>query len=152
MSGADYEAICVNHVAFSVSRDELDDKGRARIVEFFTGCLDFAHDTASKNVRMVHRRPGQDRRAFGSTYVVFIGREKPATGNPGRGGDHFGISCSTLEQYNSYLDRTRKYLEKYGILENIDARPEEPGLYGFYVQPFDAPISIEVQYLDGGAS
>jgi|ERR1700694_1504767 hypothetical protein len=157
MSEPELDDISLNHVAFTVTRDILE-RQRAQIVDFFCGCLDFTETKSSPgNLMMVHKRPDVHRWDFGSTYVVFITKEKPATANPGRGSDHVGISCRSLDQYNLYLDRTKKYLDKYGITANIDiharaatdkVQTTEPYLHGFYVRPFDAPVAIEIQYLE----
>lgn len=153
MPTSDYRPLAINHAAFTVSHDALERGDRDRIIEFFSGCLDFAHDTDSKNIRLVHKPAGQSMSAFGSTYLVFIGKTEAAKANPGRGGDHIGITCSSLEQFDSFLGRIKDYLAKYRLEGNLEGYPAEfasPALHGFFVRPFDSPIAVEVQFFETG--
>ena len=157
MSKGELEEFNLNHVTFTVSRDMLDDEGRKRIVDFFTG-LDF-HESSQWEARdreylaVVRSRLDQDPYERDAMYLVFLGHDKPATANPGHGGDHLGLICSSLDQYERYLERAKKYVEKDGgkpIDQQIREQPTRHGrqsrLHAFYVQPFTAPISVEVQY------
>lgn len=153
---AEFQEISLNHVAFPLSHGELDDAGRQRILDFFVGCIDFTQGPTTKptNLSLEHRVGDSAKWDFGSSYVVFIGKDDPDLVKLGRGGSHFGITCGSLDQFNSYLERTKAYLARYDISENIDVERFEQGdavqLHGFYVKPFDVPISIEVQYHEGG--
>jgi hypothetical protein len=169
------ETISLNHFAFTVPREALDDKGRERIVDFFSGCLDFVPDSRSKNVVLDRNRAGLLRWDLGSTFVAIYGKDDPDDEDwtrlkERRGGAHIGISCTSLAQFNMYLDRIKTYLAKYGISDKIDIDTGAtatgtlksgvqqaatghdralPYLHAFYVKPFDEPpIAIEIQFLE----
>jgi len=155
----------LNHVAFTVPRAAVSESGRQRIVDFFCGCLGFARPESIEGpggeyLAILRCRDDQHPQEVDGMYFVFLGHDEPATAHPGHGGDHVGITCSSLEQFLSIKDRVNAYLAKYGgpaIDDQVrelpgDANKQAGSLYAFYVQPFDAPIAIEVQYpaSDGG--
>ena len=144
----------INHVAVTVPRDLLDADGRRRIADFFGSCFGLKEDAQWSKDRqlMVLRsgppdRPQHDAKGL---YMAIIGHDKPSTANPGLMGDHFGITCKSLHQFNTCLTRVRDFAAKDKSIELINeetTRAEGGTLHMFYFR-FVTPFAVEVQYFD----
>jgi len=141
-----------NHVAVTVPRDALDSEGRRRIVNVFGACLGFNEFTSwTKDRELLTLYWGENVVSLhdpGVLYIVFIGHDDPATANPGNMGDHFGVTCGSLDEYNDCLQRTIAYAATepglaIGGPEILHNEREDE--HRFYFR-FGMPIACEVQY------
>jgi hypothetical protein len=152
MTDAKLGAKLFNHVAVTVPRESLNEDGRKRIVDVFDECLGFREFASwTKDRELLTLYWGEDDASIhdpGVLYIVFLGHDNPATANPGNMGDHFGVTCGTIEEYHDCLSRVQAYaarepgLEVGGpeVLHN-----ERENEHRFYFR-FGMPIACEVQY------
>jgi hypothetical protein len=148
-------ALTFNHVAVTVPRDSLDAAGRERIAEVFTECLGFTEFPSWTKDRelLVLTWSGENVQVAsmhdaGVLYLVFLGHDSPATGNPGNMGDHFGVTCGSLEEYEGCLRRAQEFARREPGLEIGGPevlRSEHENEHRFYFR-FGMPIACEVQY------
>jgi hypothetical protein len=148
-------AMLFNHVAVTVPRDSLDAGGRKRITAVFGECLGFAEFPSWTKDRelLVLTWSGENQKVAsmhdtGVLYIVFLGHDNPATGNPGNMGDHFGVTYGSLQEYEDCLRRTQEFAQREPGLEIGGPevlRSEHENEHRFYFR-FAMPIACEVQY------
>lgn len=141
-----------NHVAMTVPRDALDEAGRHRIVDVFSKCLGFSEfGTWTRDRELLTLYWGENAVSLhdpGVLYIVLIGHDQPATANPGNMGDHFGVTCGSLQEYHDCLQRVTDYARsepglEVGGPEVLHSEREHE--HRFYFR-FGMPIACEVQY------
>jgi hypothetical protein len=160
MSGAAQGQLTLNHCAFTVPYSSLRGKDRERLRDFFTtvfGLTEREIKAPGEFLSMTTAGADEDAHEPGNLFVVFIGHDKPATANPGFGGDHFGFQCTSMQQFNRCLDGVKEFVSKDQAKEFKDYQtrdvPEMPGkpahkVHSFYIVPPGAAVACEVQYDD----
>jgi len=132
-----------NHVALSMPAEKLDDKGRAEILEFCEqvfGWSEFEQLTEDrKTLVLMAYTYGQ--------FVYLIADKKPLTAPPK---DHFGMSVSSLEEFQSYYGRAVAWKELHDEATLVPAKVEDFGplkLHSFYIGD-RLPLMVEVQFFE----
>lgn len=134
----------LNHVAMSVPSTMLDDAGRADILRFFDQVFSWKEmPTMTKpDEQLVLQAYSWDQ------FVFLIADDEPMQ-CPRL--DHFGMSVSTKDEFDTFLDRARTWAGEDERVDLIDHEAEEFGdfltLHNFYVR-FLLPMMVEVQYYD----
>lgn len=133
-----------NHVAMSVPSTLLDDAGRADILRF--------HDEVFGWKEMPTMTKPDERlvlQAYSWDQFVFLIAEDEPMQCPRL--DHFGMSVSTKDEFDAFLDRAKAWAGTDDRVDLIDHEAEEFGdfltLHNFYVR-FLLPMMVEVQYYD----
>ena len=133
-----------NHVAMSVPSSLLDDAGRADLLRF--------HEEVFGWTEMpTMTEPGRRLvlQAYRWDQFVFLISEDDPMRCPRL--DHFGMSVSTQEDFDTYLQRAEAFARKDDRVDLIGHEVEEFGdylkLHNFYVR-FLLPMMVEVQYYD----
>lgn len=134
-----------NHIAVSVSADELDDAGRAAIVEFY-GDLLGAHEYTE----MTRDRAQLVLGLHTHEQFFFIVAEDEPMRAPRM--DHVGLSVSTLDDFHEVARRAAAWAERLpDEVELIGATSEDFAgvlrLHSFYVR-HRLPIMIELQHFE----
>jgi hypothetical protein len=130
-----------NHVAMSVPSSLLEPDGRKELLDFWGevfGWQEFPTETVDgqKLVMM----------AYSFDQFVFLIADEPAMSCPRL--DHFGMGVATMEEFDEYYDRVRRYAERDERVDVIERKAEVyPGLTlsSFYVR-FLLPLMLEVQH------
>lgn len=131
-----------NHIALTVPSDSLDERGRARITEFYgdvfgwTEVLALTEDRRRLVLRVYEM--GQ--------FVYIIGSDDDHLHAPPS--DHVGIQVDTVEELDAMLVRAQAWRRREPRVEIIDREVEDHGrvvLTSFYVRHL-LPLMIEVQH------
>ena len=135
----------LNHVAMSLPADALDEDGREALKAFYGdvfGLEEYAELTEDRH-RLVFRAHSHEQ------FVFLIAEETPMTA-PRL--DHFGMSVSTLDDFNEVARRAAAWKEKEP--ENVDLIDptfedfhDVLRLHSFYVR-YKLPLMIEVQHFE----
>jgi hypothetical protein len=142
----------LNHVAVTVSPDLLTGEARAKVVDVFgrvMGLREYAPWAEDRKILAMYAGTAeQEPHDPGMTYLVFIGHDSPATANAGNMGDHYGVTCSTKEEWDECLATARTLEEEYddfrigGPEELVSDKEIE---HRFYFS-FGQPMACEVQF------
>jgi hypothetical protein len=132
-----------NHIAMSVPADLLDDENRANLTRFYREVFDFEeHPTMTIDRKRLVIGAGRV-----DQFLFIIANEDPMV-CPRM--DHWGMSVSSEQQLDDYLDRAKKFREHDDRVEIIDKHVDEYSflkLWSFYVR-YLLPMTVEVQYYD----
>jgi len=130
-----------NHVAVSVLPEQLDEKGRRELVDFYSTVFDWQELTTETLDRK--------RLIFGAYRLdqfVYIHADEDPMRAPRM--DHFGMGVATEEELDTYLERARAYQQRDERVRLIDKHVDDYtklALVSFYVG-FILPVMVEVQY------
>lgn len=135
----------INHVAMSMPADALDADGRAAICAFHEDVFGFEEypDLTQDRKMLVLRAHHHEQ------FVFLIAEDEPMTA-PRL--DHFGISVSTLDDFNEVSRRAAAWKEKEpDAVDLIEPTFEEYHgvlrLHSFYVR-YRLPLMIETQHFE----
>ena len=129
-----------NHIALTVSADDLDEAGRRRLLDFYGEVFGWTE------------MPGMSRdrellvlRCHSNEQFVYI----HAAADPMRCGptEHFGMSVPTPGALDAVYERARKYRERDPEVDLTERAMDDytaVKLHHFYVR-YGLPVSIEVQ-------
>jgi hypothetical protein len=132
-----------NHVAMTMSPDELDATGRAAILEFYGDVFGW-----EEMPTMTEDRRRLVLMAYEFGQFVFL--EAGDTPMRASSGDHFGMAVSTGEELEAMLARAKTWQERDERVRIIDNEVEDFGvldLTSFYVQ-YLLPLTVEVQHFN----
>ena len=130
-----------NHVAMSVPAELLDEKGRREIVSFYSevfGWSEVEMQTLDRK-RLVLSAHRVDQ------FVFLIADDTPMTA-PRL--DHFGLGVGSMEELDTFYQRSLAYRDKDDRVDIIDKKTDPyPGvsITSFYVR-YLLPLMVEVQY------
>jgi hypothetical protein len=134
-----------NHVAVSVPADALDADGRAAITAFYGDVFGFEEyeDLTKDRKQLVLRAHHHEQ------FLFVIADDKPMDAPRF---DHFGLSVSTLDDFNEVLRRARAWKEKEpAAVDLIESKVEEYvgmlNLHSFYVG-YRLPMMVETQFFE----
>ena len=127
----------MNHVAMSLSPEELDEEHRRLRAEFLSdvfGFYDLPMLTEDK-----HRQVFQ---VHNIEQFVFLIADEPPMACPRL--DHFGMQVDTMEELEEMLGRARAYKEKDERVDLIDieAEPKEGGDLGEINRAVEAALAL----------
>ena len=111
----------INHVAFSVPPDLLNETGRKEIVSFYEEVfgwkeLEMLRIDRARVVLQCHRF---------DQFVYIVGGSPITTCAPL---DHFGMAVGSLEELEGVLERAKKYRERDDRVEVVDHQVEDHGM------------------------
>jgi hypothetical protein len=134
-----------NHIAVSVTADELDADGRGAIVEFYGDLLG-----ANEYPEMTRDRAQLVMGLHTHEQFFFIVAEDEPMRAPRM--DHVGVSVSTIEDFEEVARRASAWRERLpDEVEVIEPSSEEYAgmlrLHSFYVR-YRLPIMVEVQHFE----
>jgi hypothetical protein len=130
-----------NHVAVSVPADQLDERGRGEIVDFYSDVFGWNEI----DVMTLDRK----RLVLGAYLLeqfVFIHAEDDPMRAPKM--DHFGMGVATEEELDTFLARAKAYQGRDDRVRIIDKHTddfERLSLVSFYVG-YLLPLMVEVHY------
>ena len=135
----------LNHVAMSMPADALDADGREALKAFYGdvfGLEEYPELTEDRH-RLVFRAHHHEQ------FVFLIAEETPMTA-PRL--DHFGMSVSTLDDFNEVARRAAAWKEKepddVDLIEpTVENFHDVLNLHSFYVR-YRLPLMIEVQHFE----
>ena len=135
----------INHIAMSVAADELDADGRAALIAFYGdvfGLEEYKELTEDRH-RLVFRAHSHEQ------FVFLISEDTPMTA-PRL--DHFGMSVSTLEDFEEVARRAAAWKAKEpDEVDLIEPTYEEFAgalrLHSFYVR-YRLPLMVETQHFE----
>lgn len=130
-----------NHVAVSVPADQLDDRGRKEIVDFYSDVFGW-----NEIDMMTLDRKRLVLGAYLLEQFVFIHAEDDPMRAPKM--DHFGMGVATEEELDTFLARAKAYQardERVRIIDKHTDDFERLSLVSFYVG-YLLPLMVEVQY------
>ena len=134
-----------NHVAMSMPSVSLDADGRAAICAFYGDVFGFEEypELTEDQRRLVLRAHHHEQ------FVFLIAEDEPMKA-PRL--DHFGLSVSTLDDFNEVLRRARAWKEKEPeAVDLIESKVEEYegmlNLHSFYVG-YRLPLLVETQHFE----
>lgn len=134
----------LNHVAMSVPAELLDDEPREEILRFHRSVFGW-----EEMPTMTVPRERLVLQAYTFEQFVFLIAEDEPMQCPRL--DHFGMSVSTMAEFDDFHARARKEAANDDRVDLIEAEVEEFGdflkLHNFYVR-FQLPMMVEVQYYD----
>ena len=130
-----------NHVAMSVPADLLAEEGRRDLISFYSevfGWQEVEMQTLDRKrlVLLAHR----------IDQFLFLIADDPPMAAPRL--DHFGIGVATMEELDTFYQRSQAYRDKDDRVDIIDKKTDTyPGvaLTSFYVR-FLLPLMVEVQH------
>jgi hypothetical protein len=134
-----------NHIAISLAADDLDDAGRAAIIDFYGDVFGF-----EEYAELTRDRAQLVLRAHTHEQFVFLVSDPEPMHAPRM--DHVGISVSTLEDFHEVARRATAW--KARLPDDVDLDP--PGsevfvdalrLHSFYVR-YRLPLRVEVQHFE----
>lgn len=135
----------LNHVALSVGADQLDADGRAAITDFYGDVfgLEEYPDLTEDRRRLVLRAHTHEQ------FVFLIAEDEPMSA-PRM--DHFGISVSTLDEFEEVARRAAAWKAKEpDAVDLIEPTFEEFAgalrLHSFYVR-YRLPLMVETQHFE----
>lgn len=135
----------LNHVAMSVPADALDDHGRAAVTAFYADVFGFEEypELTEDRKRLVLRAHSHEQ------FVFLIAEDDPMRA-PRL--DHFGLSVSTLEDFEEVARRAAAWKEREpDDVDLIEPTVEEFAgalrLHSFYVR-YRLPLMIETQHFE----
>jgi hypothetical protein len=132
-----------NHVAMSIPGDLLDEEHRGLLTRFYREVFGFEEmptETIDRK-RLVLGAGRVDQ------FLFLVGNDEPMT-CPRL--DHWGMSVSTEDQLDEYLDQAKKFREEDPRVDIIDKHVDDRpflALTSFYVA-YLLPMMVEVQYWD----
>ena len=132
-----------NHVAMSVPAELLSPAGRKELVDFYGtvfGWQELPTETVD-NQKLVMS-------AYTFDQFVFLIADEPHMTAPRL--DHFGMGVATIEELDTFYERSKAFREHDDRVDIIDKKAEEhPGLTltSFYVR-YLLPLMVEVQHFD----
>jgi hypothetical protein len=134
-----------NHVALSLPPDALDEAGRAAITDFYGDVFGFEEYTelTKDRAQLVLRAHTHEQ------FVFLVGEESPMQAPPG---DHFGLSVSTLADFEELVRRIRVWQGRLPGEVELEGPMAEDfvevlRLHSFYVR-YRLPLKIEVQHFE----
>ena len=134
-----------NHLALTVPRDRLDERGRNALLDFYGdvfGWKEFGMLTEDR-ARLVLQ-------CFSVEEFLYINGSDEEVMRAG-GLDHFGISVPSKVQFDETLAKARRFRDKdprVEIRENeVENHYDALELHSFYVRHL-LPLWVEVQYFD----
>lgn len=135
----------LNHVAVSVSADELDADGRAALSAFYGDVfgLEEYEDLTQDRQRLVFRAHSHEQ------FVFIVAEDAPMTA-PRL--DHFGLSVSSLEDFEEVARRAAVWRsDEPDRVDLIEPSVEEFAgalrLHSFYVR-YRLPLMVETQHFE----
>lgn len=135
----------LNHVAMSVAADELDADGRAALIAFYGDVfgLEEYEDLTQDRKRLVFRAHSHEQ------FVFLVADDSPMTA-PRL--DHFGLSVSTLEDFEEVARRAAAWkVKEPDAVDLIEPTYEEYvgalRLHSFYVR-YRLPLMVETQHFE----
>jgi hypothetical protein len=132
-----------NHVAMTVPADLLDDDGRKAILSFYGEVFGW-----QELPTMTEDRKRLVMMAYEFGQFVFIeADDSPMTTTAM---DHFGMSVSTVAEFEEYYAKAKAYSERDERTVLEDKMLDDFGvveLHAFYVRHI-LPLKVEVQYFD----
>ena len=135
----------LNHVAMSLSADELDAEGRAALCAFYGDVfgLEEYEDLTKDRQQLVFRAHSHEQ------FVFLIADDTPMTA-PRL--DHFGLSVATLEDFEEVARRAAAWKAKEpDEVDLIEPTVEEYvgalNLHSFYVR-YRLPLMVETQFFE----
>jgi len=134
-----------NHVALSLSADDLDDAGRAAILDFYGDVFGF-----EEYAELTRDRAQLVLRAHTHEQFVFLVSDPEPMRAPRM--DHFGMSVSTLDDFREVARRAAAWKEKQPDEVELDEPTSEDfvgvlRLHSFYVR-YRLPLRVEVQHFE----
>lgn len=134
-----------NHVALSLPADDLDEAGRAAITDFYGDVFGFEEyaELTKDRAQLVLRAHTHEQ------FVFLVSDEEPMRA-PRM--DHFGMSVSSLDDFNEVARRAAAWKERYPDEVELDEPSSEVfvevlRLHSFYVR-YRLPLRIEVQHFE----
>jgi hypothetical protein len=134
-----------NHIAVSVTADELDAGGRAAIAAFYgdlLGAAEYPEMTRDRAQLVLGLHTHEQ-------FFFVVADDEPTRTNRM---DHVGVSVSTLEDFNAVAQRAASWKER--LPEEVDliepSAEEFAGmlrLHSFYVR-YRLPMMLEVQHFE----
>ena len=134
-----------NHIAISLAADDLDDAGRAAIIDFYGDVFGF-----EEYAELTKDRAQLVLRAHTHEQFVFLVSDPEPMQAPRM--DHFGLSVATLEDFEEVARRAAAWKER--LPDDVDLDPpvsevfvDALRLHSFYVR-YRLPLRIEVQHFE----
>jgi len=130
-----------NHIAVSVPSDQLDERGRREIVDFYSEVFGWQE----LDMMTLDRK----RLVLGAYLIeqfVFIHSDDEPMRAPKM--DHFGMGVATEEELDTFLERAKAYQRRDPRVRIIDKHTDDYtrlSLVSFYVG-YLLPLMVEVQY------
>ncbi len=136
----------LNHVAISMARSVLDERGRADILSFYGDVFDWSEgDNTGEPGNPLILYTG----AF-AQFVYLLPSDEPLTA-PAL--DHFGVQVRTLDELHQIVRRAQRYVERDERVRIIDVHARtthgpthDHTLTSAYIG-FVLPLMVEVQHL-----
>ena len=137
----------LNHVAFTMDRDRLDDAGRAEILDFYGDVFGWTEgDNTGERGNPLILYTGE----FGQ-FIFLLPSEGAATGGTV---DHFGLQVSTCEEIEDIVARAKKRQASDDCVSVTDIHSRtthgpvhEYTLTSAYIG-FVIPLLVELQHLE----
>jgi hypothetical protein len=134
-----------NHVALSLPADDLDEAGRAAILEFYGDVFGF-----EEYAELTKDREQLTLRAHTHEQFLFLISDPLPMRAPRM--DHVGLSVSTVEDFQEVARRAAAWKERYPDEVDLDEPMSEVfvdalRLHSFYVR-YRLPLRIEVQHFE----
>jgi hypothetical protein len=137
----------LNHVAISMSRDVLDDDGRATILRFYGEVFGWTEgDNTGEEGNPLILYTGAP-----AEFVYLLPSDEPLTA-PRL--DHFGLQVSTLDELNDIVDRAKRFQKDDDRVSIIDvhARTTHGPTHDYTLTSayigFVLPLMIELQHIE----
>ena len=134
-----------NHIALSLPADDLDDAGRAAIIDFYGDVFGFEEygELTKDRAQLVLR-------AHTHEQFVFLVSDAEPMHAPRM--DHFGLSVSTLDDFHEVAHRAAAWKERLPDDVDLDEPMSEVfvdalRLHSFYVR-YKLPLRLEVQHFE----
>ncbi|HXY91501.1 MAG TPA: hypothetical protein VEP49_03420 [Acidimicrobiia bacterium] len=132
-----------NHIAMSVPADLLDENGRAELTRFYNDVFGFTeHEMMTEDRRRLVLGAGRV-----DQFLFIVSNDDPMT-CPRM--DHWGMSVSSIDQLDDYLDRAKKFQAEDDRVSIVDKHVDEYSflkLWSFYVS-YLLPMTVEVQFYE----
>lgn len=134
-----------NHIAVSVAPGSLDEAGRAAIAEFYgdlLGAVEYPQMTRDRAQLVLGLHTHEQ-------FIYIVGDSDPMKAPAP---DHFGLSVSTIEDFEEVARRAAAWKEKLpDEVDLIEPKAEEFAgvirLHSFYVG-YRLPIMLEIQHFE----
>ncbi len=136
----------LNHIALTVSPDELDVPSRAELLDFYGAVFGWTEmPTTTRDRELLILRAGSNEQ-----FVFLHSSADPMRCN---GQEHFGLSVDTLDAFSRIRQQARARADLDPRIELTDEQVEDFGvlrLHSFYLR-FRLPIWVELQHFEWAA-
>ena len=137
----------LNHVAISVARHDLDDRGRADILDFYGDVFGWVEgDNTAEDGNPLILYTGAP-----AEFVYLLPSDEPLTA-PHL--DHFGLQVSTLDELGEIVEKAKKYQAHDSRVQVIDVHarttrgPESHYTLTSAYIGFVLPLMVELQHIE----